>query len=622
MEKILTDMVDAPNSWTLDSYKTRKGFTSLARVLEIDGRMKSEMARAKETVVENALGGNMDASLALLQPAMKVMVELTHGDAEKAREGVRETVEKALAEAVAQSGSKDDPGAYVWSRLQVAMQLQAGMQVIGEVKKANLRGRGGAGFPAGIKWGFLPRESDVPKYLVTNADEGEPGTFKDRMIMDLNPHQLLEGCIMTAWTLNLRATYIYIRGEMVHEAKRLEAAVEELLASNWLGDNIQGSGLQHDIYVHRGAGAYICGEETALIESLEGKAGQPRLKPPFPAVVGVFSCPTVVNNVETIACIPTIVTRGGSWWFQESRWYQEGLKAEEVAPLDESGEADLVALVEGMPLDKVRQDRQSVYTNRIEVRESRQRFLLDPLEEPDLIEELKEAQEREMLLGERIALLEEKAGYRKALLEHRGGGGPKMVALSGHVRNPGVFEVPHGYSLKDLIYSPEYGGGMRPGPDGKPRKLKGVIPGGASCPVLLPDMIDVGLDFASMTVPRSKGGPESMLGTACATVMDETTCMVRVAANLAHFFHHESCGQCTPCREGTGWVARVLDDIEAGKATPDDLDLLFDVCNNIEGNTICPFGDAVAMAVRSYIVRFPDDFTLHVEQKGCPYPKW
>jgi NADH-quinone oxidoreductase subunit F len=412
--------------------------------------------------------------------------------------------------------------------------------IVEEVKKSNLRGRGGAGFPTGVKWGFLPQESDVPKYLVINADEGEPGTFKDRMIMDLNPHQLLEGCIITAWALNLRATYIYIRGEMVQEARRLEEAIAEAYEAGFLGRDIRGKGLDHDIYVHRGAGAYICGEETALIESLEGKAGQPRLKPPFPAVVGVFSCPTVVNNVETIACVPAIVERGGDWWAEQGC------------------------------------DRN---------------------------------------------------------------GGPKMVGLSGHVRRPGIYEVPHGMSIHELIFSEEYGGGMRLGPDGEPRKLKGVIPGGASCPVIKPEELNqtvtlrdragkavgervLGMDFDSMMVKAEDNGPGSMLGTACVTVMDETTCMVRVANNLAHFYHHESCGQCTPCREGTGWVTRILDEIEAGRASREDVDLLVDVCNNIEGNTICPFGDAVAMAVRSYVEKFPEEFYRHVQEQACPFPKW
>ena len=405
-------------------------------------------------------------------------------------------------------------GGYVGMKKALTMDKAA---IVDEVKKSNLRGRGGAGFPCGIKWGFLPKTSDVPKYLVINADEGEPGTFKDQMVMDLNPHQMLEGCLVAGWALELRATYVYIRGEFVHEAGRVQGAIDELYAAGWLGENIKGSGWQHDIYVQRGGGAYICGEETALIESLEGKAGQPRLKPPFPAVVGVFSCPTVVNNVETIACVPTIVERGGDWWAERGC------------------------------------DRN---------------------------------------------------------------GGPKMMGISGHVARPGMYEAPHGMTLHDLIFSKEFGGGMRLGPDGEPVTVKGVIPGGASCPVLTAEELEIGMDFDSM------GKAGTMLGTACATVMDDTTCMVRVAANLAHFFHHESCGQCTPCREGTGWVARVLDDIESGKGQQEDLELLLDICNNVEGNTICPFGDALAMSVRSYLQKFPEDFQRHVDEGCCPFPHW
>lgn len=416
-------------------------------------------------------------------------------------------------------------GGYESLKKSVKMDRQ---DIIDEVKKANLRGRGGAGFPCGVKWGFLPKESDVPKYLVINADEGEPGTFKDRLLMDFDPHRLVEGCIISSYALKMRATYIYIRGELFHSIRRVEEAIQEAYKAGLLGKNILGTGWDHDMYVHPGAGAYICGEETALIESLEGKAGQPRLKPPFPAVVGLFSCPTIVNNVETIACVPHIIERGGDWWFQNSHWYQLGLV---------SGD--------------------------------------------------------------------------EAHLQHKGGGGPKLMGLSGHVKNPGIFEAPHGISLKELIFSDKYGGGMREG-----STLKAVIPGGASCPVLLPEELDVGMDFDSM----AQAG--TMLGTACATVMDQDTCMVRVAANLAHFFHHESCGQCTPCREGTGWSARVLDDIEAGVAKMEDVDLLFDICDNVEGNTICPFGDALAMSVRSYLQKFRDEFVKHIELGGCPHPKW
>jgi len=400
-------------------------------------------------------------------------------------------------------------GGYQALRTSFGMERDA---IVDEVKRSNLRGRGGAGFPTGVKWGFLPRESDVPKYLVINADEGEPGTFKDRYIMELDPHRLLEGCIISGWALNLAATYIYIRGEMRLGAERLEEAIQECYARGYLGKNILGSGYEHHIYVHRGAGAYICGEETALIESLEGKAGQPRLKPPFPAVVGVFGCPTVVNNVETIACIPTIVERGGDWFA-------------------------------------------SVGSER--------------------------------------------------------NGGPKLVQLSGQIKNPGTFEVPSGMSLREFIMSPTYGGGMKEG-----MTLKAVVPGGSSCPPLTADELDIGMDFDQMIAAGT------MFGTGGVIVIDDQTCLVRMAARTAHFYHHESCGQCTPCREGTGWVVRILDELEAGRGRIDDLQLLLDICDNVEGNTICPLGDAMAMPIRAYLQKFTDEFTKHVTLRACPYPAW
>jgi NADH-quinone oxidoreductase subunit F len=284
------------------------------------------------------------------------------------------------------------------------------------------------------------------------------------------------------------------------------------VANRILGDNVLGSGFKHRIFVHRGAGAYICGEETALIESLEGKAGQPRLKPPFPAVVGVFGCPTIVNNVETIACIPVILDRGAEWFAS------------------------------------VGSDKN---------------------------------------------------------------GGPKLVQISGMVARPGTYEVPSGISLREFIMRPEYGGGMKEG-----RILKAIVPGGSSCPPLTPDELDVGMDFDQL---RNAG---TMMGTGGVIVIDSQTCLVRMAARTAHFYHHESCGQCTPCREGTGWVARILDDIEAGRGRRDDLDLLIEICNNVEGNTICPLGDAMAMPVRTYLKKFRSEFEQHVEQGSCPYPAW
>lgn len=385
-----------------------------------------------------------------------------------------------------------------------------GEEIIEEVKKSNLRGRGGAGFPCGIKWSFLPKESDVPKYLVVNADEGEPGTFKDRYLMELDPHRHIEGCIIAAWALGIRYCYIFVRGELQHAQRRLQNAINQAYEAGYLGEKILGQDFDLDIYVHSGAGAYICGEETGLIEGLEGKSGQPRMKPPFPAVVGVFQAPTIVNNVETISSIPFIIENGGQWF------------------------ADM--------------------------------------------------------------------GIEK-------NGGPKLYGLSGPINHPGVYEAPSGISIRELLE--RFGGGMRDG-----HELKAFIPGGSSCAVLKPDALDAQMGFETM---REAG---SSMGTACITFMDTNTCMVRVAARLAHFYHHESCGQCTPCREGSGWAAKVLDSIEAGRGRMEDLDLLLDMCNNIQGNTICALGDSIAIPVRSYIEVFTEEFEDHIKRRSCPYPAW
>src|SRR5690554_1683155 len=383
--------------------------------------------------------------------------------------------------------------------------------IINEVKKSNLRGRGGAGFPCGIKWSFLPKESDVPKYLVINADEGEPGTFKDRYLMELDPHRHIEGCMIAAWALGIRYCYIFVRGELTVAIERLENAVKEAYAKGYLGKNILGKpGFDFDIYVHPGGGAYICGEETGLIEGLEGKAGQPRMKPPFPAVVGLFQAPTIVNNVETISSIPFIIERGGEWFAS-------------------------------MGVEK--------------------------------------------------------------------NGGTKLYGVSGAVNRPGVYEAPSGITVRQLLE--EYGGGMLEG-----HELKAFIPGGSSCAVLKPDKLDAVLGFETM---REAG---SSLGTGCVTFMDTNTCMVRVAARLAAFYHHESCGQCTPCREGTGWATKVLGAIEAGQGRQEDLDLLLDMCDNIEGHTICALGDSIAIPVRSYIRVFPEEFDAHIKDGCCSFPSW
>ncbi len=382
--------------------------------------------------------------------------------------------------------------------------------IISEMKKSNLRGRGGAGFPTGIKWGFMPKSSEKDKYLVINADEGEPGTFKDRYIMELDPHRLVEGCIITAWTLKLRHGYIFVRGELQHAIRRLERAIKQAYERGYLGKNIRGTGLDFDLYVHTSAGAYICGEETGLIEGLEGKPGQPRMKPPFPAVVGAWGAPTLVNNVETIASVPFIIDRGGDFWAS-------------------------------MGIEK--------------------------------------------------------------------NGGPKLYGLSGHIKRPGVYEAPSGITMRELLEV--YGGGMLEG-----SKLKAMIPGGSSCAVMKPEKLDAQMGFETL---REAG---SSLGTGCVTFMDESVCMVRLTARLAHFYHHESCGQCTPCREGTGWAYKVLNAIEAGHATRDDLKLLMDVVGNIFGNTICAHGDSLVIPVRSYVEHFGQEFEDHVTLGRCPMGPW
>jgi NADH-quinone oxidoreductase subunit F len=380
-------------------------------------------------------------------------------------------------------------------------------QIVDEVRKANLKGRGGAGFPAGMKWGFLPKDNPKPRYLVINADEGEPGTFKDRYFLLRDPHRLIEGCVIACYAIGAHTTYVYVRGEFAREIAVLERAIVDARQAGLLGPRVLGHPFACEIHVHRGAGAYICGEETALLESLEGRPGKPRLKPPFPAVVGAFGCPTIVNNVETIASVPLIVERGGEWW---------------------------------------------------------------------------------------------------ASLGVEGDGGVKLFGNSGHVKRPGLVELPMGTSLRDLIYV--HGGGVL-----GDRELKAVIPGGSSTPVLLPHEIDVPLTFAAM----QKAG--SMLGTGCATVIAQGTCMVRIAARLARFYAHESCGQCTPCREGCPWLSRILRKFEEGTARLEDIDLILRVCDNIEGNTICPLGDACAMPVRALVVKFRGEFEEHVRQGGCPF---
>jgi NADH-quinone oxidoreductase subunit F len=378
-------------------------------------------------------------------------------------------------------------------------------EVVEEVTKSGLRGRGGAGFPAGRKWSFLPKDGHKPVYLCVNADESEPGTFKDRELMEKEPHMVIEGTLITAYAIKCKTAFIYIRGEFAYAARQLAKAIEEAEKKGYVGKNILGKGLDISIMIHRGAGAYICGEETALMTSLEGNQGYPRVKPPFPAISGLYGCPTIINNVETLSNVPHIVNNGGEWFAS--------------------------------------------------------------------------------------------IGTPKST-------GTKIFCLSGHVNKPGNYELPMGIPLRELIY--EYGGGIRDG-----RNLKAVIPGGSSVPVLTADKIDVHLDFESL----AEAG--TMLGSAGVIVMDETVCMVKAALNMARFYQHESCGQCTPCRQGTYWLQRILHRIEHGQGVEEDLDLLLDICSNIEGNTICPLGDAAVPPVRSTVQNFREEYEYHIANKKC-----
>ncbi len=377
--------------------------------------------------------------------------------------------------------------------------------IIEQVKISALRGRGGAGFPTGLKWSFMPKNYPGDKYLVCNSDEGEPGTFKDRDILRLNPHALIEGMIIGGYTLGAKAGYNYIHGEIWAEYERFEEALDEARAAGLLGKNILGSGLDFDIHAHHGYGAYVCGEETALLESIEGKKGQPRFKPPFPASFGLYGKPTTINNTETLASIPYIIKHGG------------------------------------------------------------QRFL--ELGKPN-------------------------------------NGGTKIFSVSGHVENPGNFEIGMGTPFSELL---AMAGGVKGG-----RKLKAVIPGGSSVPVLPGEiMMDLTMDYDSI----AKAG--SYLGAGSVIVMDDTVCMVRALERLSYFYFEESCGQCTPCREGSGWLYRVIHRIEHGQGRPEDLDLLESVAGNIMGRTICALGDAAAMPVQGMLKHFRNEFEYHIQHKKC-----
>jgi NADH-quinone oxidoreductase subunit F len=374
------------------------------------------------------------------------------------------------------------------------------------VKDSGLRGRGGAGFPTGMKWGFIPQDNPNPKYLVVNADESEPGTCKDIPLMLASPHTLVEGVIISSYAIRANTAFIYIRGEVLHVVRRVQAAVQEAYAAGHLGTNIHGSGYDLDIVVHAGAGAYICGEETALLDSLEGRRGQPRLRPPFPAVAGLYASPTVINNVESIASVPCIVDKGAEWFA-------------------------------GMGTERSK--------------------------------------------------------------------GMTLYSLSGHVQRPGQYEAPLGITLRELL---DLSGGVREG-----HELKFWTPGGSSTPILTAEHLDVPLDYEGV------GAVGSMLGTKALQIFDETTCVVRAVLRWTEFYKHESCGKCTPCREGTWWLVQVLSRLEQGKGDEADLDLLLDQCDNILGRSFCALGDGATSPITSSIEFFRDEYVAHLQQGGCPF---
>ena len=405
-------------------------------------------------------------------------------------------------------------GGYEGWKKALAMAADA---VTREVTDSELRGRGGAGFPTGRKWSFVPKDHPGPRYLICNADESEPGTFKDREIIEHDPHQVIEGIAIASYAVGAKTAYIYIRGEFVRWARILEEAIEEARRAGFLGKNVLGSGFDLDVWVHRGAGAYICGEETALLESLEGKRGFPRLKPPFPAVVGAFGKPTVVNNVETLACVPHIMTRGAHWFASIGRPRNTG---------------------------------------------------------------------------------------------------PKLFCVSGHVNRPGVYELPLGVTFREIIH--EHCGGIRGG-----RKLKAFFPGGTSAPIMTAAEVDVQADFDAC----AQAG--TMLGSGGVIVLDETVDMVEAAANVAHFYAHESCGQCTPCREGADWCKDVLDRMVEGHARAADPETLLRICRfSSSGMTICPLGDAYALPISSMVNKFREEFDRRIgtatplPQKKLPVLPW
>jgi NADH-quinone oxidoreductase subunit F len=382
-------------------------------------------------------------------------------------------------------------------------------EVVQLIKDSGLQGRGGAGFGTGMKWSFMPQKTDQPKYLVCNADESEPGSFKDRILLERGSHQMLEGILIGAWATGAEKTFVYVRGEYAWPAAQLGRAVAEAYEAGILGERVLGTKFRHDVVVHVGAGAYICGEETGLLESLEGKKGQPRKKPPFPAQFGAFGMPTTVNNVETFSHVPHIVRNGAEWF--------KGFGTEKSP-------------------------------------------------------------------------------------------GTTIFGVSGHVVRPGLYELPLGTRLDEIVF--QHAGGI---PDG--RKVKGVIPGGMSMPILPAGQLDVPMANESLRERKS------MLGTGGIMVMDERTCMVRVASVISYFFRDESCGQCTQCREGTGWIHKIVERIERGAGSAGDLDLLLDVAGKMEGKTICAFSDAAAWPIQGLLRHFREDFEAHVREKKCPFPE-
>ena len=392
---------------------------------------------------------------------------------------------------------------YAGLRAALAMTPDAVIQL---VKDSGLRGRGGAGFPTGMKWGFIPQGDGKPHYVVVNADEGEPGTCKDAPLMMTDPHSLIEGIVIAAYAIRCNHAFIYLRGELVHAGRRLERAIAEAYSAGYLGKDVLGSGFDCELTLHRGAGAYICGEETALLDSLEGYRGQPRLRPPFPATHGLYGCPTVVNNVETIASVPFIVRHGADWWTSMGT---------EKSP------------------------------------------------------------------------------------------GPKIFSVSGHVARPGQYEVPLGITARELIM--DIAGGIRGG-----RSLKAWTPGGSSTPMLTAEHLDTPLDFEGVMAAGS------LLGTAAVMVMDDTTCIVKTALRLTEFYAHESCGKCTPCREGTYWMTQILGRLESGQGGESDLQTLLDTCDNIFGRSFCALGDGATSPIVSSIKFFRDEYVAHFTQGGCP----